>query len=68
MRVTDEEKQVVEAASRTIPLLRRLNVPLVSDGGAFRYVGKLGSIAVAALKRLKVMQEEIDGAVKGGIA
>ena len=37
---------------------------------ALEYKGKPGgtAVAVAALKRLKVMQEEIDGAVKGGIA
>ena len=52
MRVTDEEKNVMEAASRTVDLLRHLKVPLTVVGGSLRFMGKLGSIAVAALKLL----------------
>ena len=50
--MTAEEKQVVEAASRTPDLLRHLNVPMTFVRGALRHTGKLGSIAVAALKLL----------------
>lgn len=52
IRVTDEERSVMEAASRTPDLLRHLNVPLTVVGGSLRFIGKLGSIAVAALKLL----------------
>ena len=52
MRVTAEEKQVVEAASRTPDHLRHLNVPMEMVRGSLRATGKLGSIAVAALKLL----------------
>ena len=50
--MTAEEKQVVEAASRTEGLLRHLNVPMQMVHGSLRFTGKLGSIAVAALKLL----------------
>ena len=52
MRVTDEEKNVMEAASRTVDLLRHLKLPLTVVDGSLRFIGKLGSIAVAALKLL----------------
>ena len=52
LRVSDEEKSVVEAASRTPDLLRHLNLPLEMVSGSLRFTGKLGSIAVAALKLL----------------
>ena len=52
MRVEDEEMRVMEAASRTPDLLRHLNVPMTFVRGALRHTGKLGSIAVAALKLL----------------
>ena len=42
----------MEAASRTVDLLRHLKVPLTVVGGSLRFMGKLGSIAVAALKLL----------------
>ena len=42
----------VRTASRTVDLLRHLKVPLTVVGGSLKFIGKLGSIAVAALKLL----------------
>ena len=42
----------MRTASRTVDLLRHLKVPLTVVGGSLKFIGKLGSIAVAALKLL----------------
>ena len=52
LRTTEENQQVLEAASRTRPLLNALQLPFQAvRGGGVQFVGKLGDIAVAALTK-----------------
>ena len=51
--ISHDNKTVLEAAAKTQPLLARLRLPYETvRGGGVQFVGKLGDIAVAALRVL----------------